>query len=526
MHNHHSCSPGNVPHPFIQRHQPDVIGVLQGWDRLRLQGTLRSLYHPPVMEYYLKQAGVLWKNFKVFATGLTDRVRQAADTLAADHHRPMIYLRSSRANKEAMAQECLRQNPVDRGLVAVLSCVEPCRTWFVRGNRASRKLELQLQWGKCIHLYFYWIHEQLGWLSVRLQTWFPYLIQVCLNGREWLGRQLDAAGIAYQRQDNCFPWIADVPAAQKLLDQQHRTAWPQLLRPLVEQCHPLASEITRPIGRDYYWSCAESEYACDVMFRDRAALERIYPALVHHAVMSFGSEQVLRFMGRPCGAHRGDQVQTDRRRGPDGVRVKHWLNHNSVKFYDKGSVLRAEVTINEPKDFRAWREPENNPAGKKQWRILRRSLADLYRRAQVSQAGTERLLGALAAVHVSRPLAAEAASICQPVREAGRRHRALNPLGEADAQLLAVVNRGEYALNGFRNRDVRVALHGSADDLRMRRRPMAAVGRRLALLRAHGLIAKVTKTHRYVVTDKGRRVITALLAARQASTVKLTALAA
>ena len=65
----------DVPHPFIQRHQPDVLGVLHGWDRLRLQGTLRSLYHPSVMVYYLQQAGVRWNDFKPFATGLTDRRR-------------------------------------------------------------------------------------------------------------------------------------------------------------------------------------------------------------------------------------------------------------------------------------------------------------------------------------------------------------------------------------------------------------------------------------------------------------------
>ena len=58
------------------------------------------------------------------------------------------------------------------------------------------------------------------------------------------------------------------------------------------------------------------------------------------------------------------------------------------------------------------------------------------------------------------------------------------------------------------------------------RQHMAAVGRRLQLLRAHGLIAKVPKTHRYVVTEKGRNIITALLTARQASTEELTALAA
>jgi hypothetical protein len=516
----------DAPHPFIQRHQADVIGILHGWDRLRLQGTLRSLYYPSVMEYYLKRAGVLWKDFKTFAVGLTDRIRQAGAALAEKQHRPMIYLPSSRTNKEKIALEIKERQRIDSGLVAVISCVEPCRTWFARGNKATKKLELKLQWGKCIHLYFYLIHEQVGWLSVRLQTWFPFLMQVCLNGREWLARQMDTAGLAYRREDNCFSWLADVPRAQALLDEQHRTEWPKLMAPLVELCHPLHAEITRPIERDYYWTAAESEYASDVMFRNRAALERIYPALVHHAVMSFGSEQVLRFMGRPRGAHVHDQVQTDRRRGPDGVRVKHWLNKNSLKAYDKGSVLRSEATINEPKDFRIWRGPENNPAGKNQWRILRRSVADLHRRAQVSRAATDRYLTALAAVHVSTPLAEEAVTVCQALRRDGRRHRALNPFGEADAQLLVIINRGEFALNGFRNRDVRVRIYDATDDARLLRRQTAAIGRRLLLLRAHGLIKKISKTHRYVVTAKGRRIITALLAARQASTEKLTALAA
>ena len=262
------------------------------------------------------------------------------------------------------------------------------------------------------------------------------------------------------------------------------------------------------------------------MFRDRATLERIYPALVHHSVMHLGSEQVLRFLGRPCGPHTGDEIKTDRRRGPDGVRVKHWLNTNSQKLYDKGSVLRSETTINEPKDFRVWRGPENDPAGQKKWRILRRSVADLHRRAQVSQAACARHLDALAAVRVQTPLAYEAAEVCQPVRKNARRYRALNPLGEADAALLAVVNRGEYTLNGFRNRDVRLALHGPTSEASARRRAMNRVSRQLALLRAHGLVSKVSRTHRYVVTDKGRRVITAVLAAGRASTEQLVALAA
>jgi hypothetical protein len=476
------------------------------------------------MDYYLQQARVLYKDFKGFVTGLTDRIRQRAEALAEAHHRPMIYLPSSRARKEDLARELAACQRVRSGLIGVFSCVEPCRTYFVRGNRASRRLELRLQWGKCIHLYFYFLHEEVGFCHLRLQTWFPFLAQICLNGREWLARQLDRAGIRYRRRDNCLPWIADLPRAQALMDQQMRTDWVAFGRQFLDLCHPLHAEISQPI-EGYYWTAAESQYATDVMFRRRAALERIYPALVHHAMESFGSEQVLRFLGRPGRPRVQDAVSTDRRRGPEGVRVKHWLNKNSLKFYDKGSVLRVEVTINEPKDFRVWRAAENNPQGAKSWRILRRSVADLHRRAEVSKAATERHLRALASVAMRTPLAQEAATVCVPVRQAGRRYRALQPFG-VDAELLGIVNCGEWAINGFRNRDVRARLYGEGAEGVRRQRQTAAVGRRLRLLRALGLIARVSKTHRYVLSEKGRRIITALLAARQASVEELTALAA
>jgi hypothetical protein len=134
-----------------------------------------------------------------------------------------------------------------------------------------------------------------------------------------------------------------------------------VLEELVKRCHPVHEEIRRPIELGYYWTASQSEYASDVMFRDRGALERIYPPLVPHAVMHMGAEQVMRYMGRAGRVGINDAVVTDRRRRSEGVRVKHWLNKNSLKFYDKGSVLRDEVTINEPKDFRVWRRAENKP---------------------------------------------------------------------------------------------------------------------------------------------------------------------
>ena len=510
---------------FLARHGDHVTGVISGFDRLRLQGTLRSLYHPEVMAMYLQRAGVLHKDFKAHVCGVTERIRTAAAAIAEAAGRRVHYLRSSALNKEAFIAELRHQQRVEHGLIAVLSVVEPCRTWFARGNRETQKLELRLEWGKCIHLYFYFIHARLGLMHLRLQTWFPFLVQVYCNGREWLARQLTHAGIAFRREDNCLPWIADVAQAQALMDQQVREPWPRVLDPLIAHYHPVFRELQQVMPLEYYWTVAESEYATDVMFCHRRALQRIYPALVHHSIMSFGTEQVLRFFGRKQVGSAVDVRSTQRRR-EEGVCVKHWLNQNSLKAYDKGSVLRSEGTINEPADFRVWRKAEGKGQGSKAWRELRRSVADMPRRAAVLRAATDRHLGALAAVHHGAPLSESAASVCEAVVRQGRRHRALNPFNPADAALLAAVNRGEFALGGLRNRDLRALLYPQVPDGLTARQIASRVSRQLGLLRAHGLIARLGTSHRYKVTRKGRTVITAFLAAAQADTEQLTKLAA
>jgi hypothetical protein len=153
-------------------------------------------------------------------------------------------------------------------------------------------------------------------------------------------------------------------------------------------------------------------------------------------------------------------------------------------------------------------------------------VADLYRRAKLSQAANERYLDKLAAVEDGRTLQELVAPLCRPVQWQGRQVRALSPLSADDTKLLQAVVRGEFTLHGFRNRDLRILLYGSADDAAQVRRQSSAVTRRIRLLRAHGLIAKVPKTHRYQLTDLGRAAINTLLQAQQANAAQLQQLAA
>jgi hypothetical protein len=526
-----STNSNGVLNPFIQKHQADVIGVLRGFDRLRLAGSFRALYHPPVMEKYIQKAGFLLKDFKQLMLQVTGQIKAATQQIAQRAGRPLTYLSSSQVRKEQVARQIAQQDGVGSGLIAILSCVEPCRTYTVGGNRQTKMLEAQLGMGKCLHYYFYHFHPVFGFMHVRLQSWFPFLIHVCLNGRNWLASQMTRLGMRYEQQDNCFTRVDDLKKAQRLLDDQLNTRWAVELEKLVLDNHPTYRDICRPLALSYYWTACESEYATDVMFACKQRLAQLYPRLVHHGIKSFGSLDVLRFLGHKPPANGvgkfAGELNSSLKARPEGLRIKHFVNGNSLKLYDKqGSVLRVETTINHPQEFKVWRAKENDPEQKKAWRVLRRGVADLRRRAQVSQAANERYLTALAVVDEKTPLSKEAQTICQRVRKDAQSYRALNPWADKDALILEAVNRGEFAINGFRNRDLRALLFRTNPTPEDQKRRAGVVTRQIRLLRAHGLIRKVSGTHRYLVSQKGRRIITALLSARQADIDKLTALAA
>ena len=520
-----------IPNVFIQKHQEKIIGVLHGFDRLRFSGTLRALYHVPVMRDYLYKCRILFKDFRGFALNTTDKIKAATQALAERAGRPIVYLPSTKSSKESVALELAKRDQIQNGLIGVLSCVENCRTYTVGVNPKTNRLDLLLKWGKCLHYYFYFLHPLFGLMHVRLQSWFPFLVNVCLNGRDWLARQMDKAGLAYEQRDNCFAWIKDVTKAQGLVDQQLQFPWAKELESLLRQVHPTDRIIRRPMHLHYYWTVCQSEYATDVMFKSDASLEQLYPALVHHGIKSFQSPDVLRFLGyRPPQQGTGrflGKGTSDYKRRPEGVRLKHSVDGNSMKIYNKqGSVLRVETTINRAEELKVYRRKENEPDGPKAWRELRRGVADLPRRAQVSRAANERYLTSLAAVDHGQPLRQEVERLCRAVVKKGDRYRALNPWAHQDALLLATINRGEFALNGFRNRDLRQLLFPRCHSEKLAKRYASMITRQLRLLRAHGLIKKIAGTHRYQLSKRARLVVTALLAARDADVHALTKLAA
>ena len=510
---------------FIARHEARITSTLSGFDRLVFRGSLQPLIAEGGMFHFLCQAGVRLLDFRDYVSETSERVKAAAVDEAEKLSRPVEYLESPKTSKEDLAKRLLARQPLEKpGLVCLFKAVEPCMSFEYQRSPDVQQRGLKLRPKKCLHLYKYFIHPQFGFINARLQTWFPFNVQVCLNGREWLARQLEKRRSGFRRVDNCFTALANPDLAQRLMDEQLETDWPEALAAIARSLNPLHDDIFKAAPMDYYWSGYQTEWATDVLFRSPAALAAVYPALVQHAMHHFKSPDVMRFLGKKVNGNFLGELTTSFKSRPEGVRVKHWANGNSIKMYDKaGSVLRVETTIARTTDFKVLRPPHDDPNGDLAFRPLRKGVADLHRRAELSQRSNERYLDALAIVDDTTPCSRLFDAVALPVLDAGRRFRPLH-LGEAgDLLLLETIARGEFATAGFRNRDLRQHLHGNVAALTpdVQHRLIARVTRQLRLLRAHRLIKKVPRTHRYQLTDRGRLLTAAVRATRDANLKQL-----
>ena len=521
---------------FIAKLGNCIEGVISGFDRLVFRGTLRRLYQRKGMEWYLCQNHVQIKDYAQHVDQVSTALKTAS--LEPFHSLGLVveHLRSCRISKDERARQIAAEQGIQSGPVCAFSCVEPCKSFRLEKNPNTGWLEPVLKQRQCLVLYHYSIHPEFGWMNARIQTWFPFAIQICINGREWLARQMDRLKLHYQRHENCFSWIGDYQRAQQLLEEQLKGNWPQWLDAIARQLNPIHEEIFHNYETRYYWSCHQSEWATDIVITDVAKFQRLYPILVDHAMNTFSCTDVMRFLGRkikpegPVPANFSGEVVGDVKHRQEGTRIKFRMNQNSIKAYDKAqtwnrAVFRAaETTINDTKDFRVWRPKEGEPEGQKKWRPLRKGNADLHRRAEVSQAANARFMDALASVDDSTSIQELLAPLQKPITSNGRRVRALRPMAD-DRALLEAINHGEFAINGFRNRDLqRLLFSTSARSHKEKQRRSAAISRKLRMLREHGLIRKVARTHRYQLTEQARGIIAAVLTANRASVAQLNRL--
>ncbi len=506
---------------FLAKHGEKISGTLSCFDRVILRGHLpmagpcyfSTWLYSKKISLNLQAPPEGWWNYKDAAPWVSGELKRHAKELAASAGRPYTHLSSRGERMEESARALAERDGIREGLVCVYSINETCRTFRVQYQEGGPKIRSDLR--VCLVLYFYWMDRDFGLMHLKLQTWLPLTMQVYVNGHEWLARKLDERGVRYQKQDNAFTEVADVEKANRLASGFWRRDWPKLLDRFASRINPLLQ--TWVAGQQYYWVIDQAEYSTDVLFRDRRALTSLRPGLYEHAALCFGAPQVMSFLGRKYRESFRGEVTTRWRRREPGAAVKHWMKRNALKMYDKdGRVLRIETVINDPKEFVVHRcREKQNGTQEVGWFPLSKGVANLYRYAEVGLQANLRYLEALAVVDDLGVGRRELDRHSAPVYYQGRTRRALQLLGRDDQALFCGVLRGEHAVRGFRNGELAASLYGPAPkDPVERRRRCGRVSRRIDLLRAHGLIAKVPRCRRYHVTARGRRLMSAAIQMR------------
>jgi hypothetical protein len=519
--------------PLLQLFSKVVKGVISGFDRIVFKGSILPVMHRDGAASFLRRNHVLNKDYKNWMIQQTQRIVEPAEKLAQTiGGQKIIHIPSSSTRKETLARERERQFGMESGLIGVWSATESCLSYKARYSAEKGFPQLHMERTKCKHLYFYFNHEQYGFMNVRLQTWFPYHIQICMNGREWLRRQLQQHRIGFAAMGNKFLHIEDYLEAQSLLNAQLDTKWASMLESFLPTVFPAMRSILGP-SLSYYWTLWQSEWATDYIFTGPKAIEPIWQALLKHAFMTGTSTRILRYLDRPITAeskpytNMNHDVLSRVLDFQDGLRVRHWVDNNSVKVYTQQNVLRTETTINDPSMFKVYRHAQGESKRTPKRRLaLRKGVADIPLRAQVSQDINHRFETQLATLQTNTSLQEVIAGLCKGRMQSGRRIRGLDITGK-DRVLLLAMSDSSFELSGITNQALRQKLSGQMGFRHLTDKQLSAkVSRQLRLLRDQGLIRKYPRQRKYGLTTKGRQLTIALPALLNASVKELMDIAA
>ena len=176
---------------IIQQNEGKINGILETFDRMIVNGYLLNLCNYRQFLYYLIQNNVQLKDFNKFALSQTDSLCSHIEDYVKENNVEIKYLSSGKINKDDIAREEFDKNINKTGIISAFSVVELCNTMTVAPNRETQKLEVTSRPTKCKHYYFYYNDEEFGWMFLKIQTWFPYNVQIYINGREYLSKIFD-----------------------------------------------------------------------------------------------------------------------------------------------------------------------------------------------------------------------------------------------------------------------------------------------------------------------------------------------
>ena len=408
-----------------------------------------------------------------------------------DHGVPLISFQKGQ-RKDDIARDRFSRFPHDEGVVFVGKAQEKAPV-FRTEKRRDPENGMTYPWivrstAMVNHYYFYGLDEDFGPFFLKFCSYFPYTAKLCINGHEYLKRQLDKAGIAYEALDNGILTCQNPEALQKIANSLTPAKIDQLLRKWLAK-PPLFTLQDRRAGDRYDVSILQAEFSLTQVL-DRPLSGRIFFEEVIRENLDLGRpDRVGLIFNRRVRKTTPGRFRT--RVLTNGVTPSLHIDYKTshVKQYHKeGRALRTETTINNTRDFGIGKRLKNLPQLREIGNNANRRLLNVQRLSHDPRAGAEAL-----------------DQVTQPITVDGQRASAMRFHDPTVLALLAALVVFRLLPRGFSNRELRehyAPLRGlSTSDMTPGRMTY-----QLRRLRLHGLIVRQPRTHRYHVTDFGFRI--------------------
>jgi hypothetical protein len=339
--------------------------------------------------------------------------------------------------------------------------------------------------------YFYCVDEDFGPFFIKFCSYFPYTAKLCINGHEYLKRQLSRRGIAFEALDNGLLSCSDPAAAQRLsaeLDEKKIEAF--FRKWLARLPHPFTAQ-DRQAGYRYDLSILQAEFSLTQVWERGIQGRCFFEEVIRENIDLGRPEQVQLIFDRKMQRKTATDGRCRTRILTEGVTPSlhvYYKNTHLKQYHKEGRALRTETTINNADDFGVGRRIHNLP-----------------RLRQIGFAANRRVLEVEKLAHDCHVGAERFETLQQPVEVDGQRGSALR-FGDPRVQaLLAVLVIFCLQPQGFRNQQLRPLLAQflglQPEDLTRGRMTYD-----LRRLRLHGLIERIPRSHRYRLTPDGLKV--------------------
>src|SRR2546426_2475838 len=324
-------------------------------DRMYLNVYVPGLqYESGVAAFFRSHRGQLFASSALMAP-MSRAFVAAIDAFVAEHALPLIAFAKGQRKDDVMAQHLARFTG-DEGLLFVGKAQEKaavCRTEKRRNPQTGQPYPWLVRSTAMVNHYdFYGVDRDFGPFFLKFCSYFPYNAKLCLNGHEYLKRQLTRHGIAYEALDNGIGSCAAPAAVQRLADGLSAAKIEALLHKWFGRLpHPFAARDRRA-GYRYCCSILQSEFSLTQTL-DQPVMGRVFFEEVIRENLDAGRpDQVQLIFGRRVSRRTPGRVRT--RVITEGVTPSLYIDYKSSRmkqYHKEGRALRTETTINDPRDF-------------------------------------------------------------------------------------------------------------------------------------------------------------------------------